>query len=167
MHANIRAMLFGGLNRFEADYRVLTLPDKWRWVHVRAKALARDSSGRAQRIVGACVDVDTRRRQEDTLRSQVAILETMREGVVVLDQSGQMDFTNPAFDRMFGCVTGALSGSSIYGLLSNSDSPAKDLHRRLDRTRLPEKQPVGDWNDSIDSPASNRPVRLEKWAAFA
>jgi len=132
LHADIRATLSGGLNRFEADYRILTLPDKWRWVHVRAKVLARDLSGRAQRIVGACVDVDTRRRQEDALRSQVAILETMREGVVVLDESGQMEFTNRAFDRMFGCPTGALVGSSIYGLLSSAD-PSKDLPRRLDR----------------------------------
>src|ERR1700731_3424201 len=68
------------------------------------------------RIVGACIDVDSRRRAEQMLRTQALILETMREGVVLVTLNGRIEFTNPAFDRMFGRKCGELTGTSVLDL---------------------------------------------------
>jgi len=70
----------------------------------------------AAQIAGAAVnitEVTERRAQRDTLRTQSWILETMREGVVLVDSlTGVIRLANPALDRMFGFQPGGLLGSS-------------------------------------------------------
>jgi PAS domain S-box-containing protein len=61
----------------------------------------------------ASVDIAVR----DSETRLAMILETMQEGVVLTDASGRMEFTNRAFDRMFGHGTGELAGRSILQLL--------------------------------------------------
>ena len=119
--AEDHALIHDGRNSAESDYRIQASAGEWRWVNVRTRVVERNAAGQALRIVGACIDVDERRRAEQTLRTQAKILETMREGVVLLNSSGRMEFTNPAFDRMFA-NTEELAGISALELLG--------LHRR-------------------------------------
>jgi PAS domain S-box-containing protein len=119
--AEDHALIHNGRNSAESDYRIQASSGEWRWVNVRTRVVERNAAGQALRIVGACIDVDSRRRAEQTLRTQAKILETMREGVVLLNSSGRMEFTNPAFDRMFA-NTEELGGISALELL--------ELHRR-------------------------------------
>ena len=119
--AEDHALIHDGRNSAESDYRIQASSGEWRWVNVRTRVVERNAAGEALRIVGACIDVDSRRRAEQTLRTQAKILETMREGVVLLNSSGRMEFTNPAFDRMFA-NTEELAGISALELL--------ELHRR-------------------------------------
>jgi PAS domain S-box-containing protein len=100
--AEDQALIHGGKDSAESDYRILSSAGDYRWVNVRTRVIMRDAAGRAVRIVGACIDVDARRRAEQMLRTQALILETMREGVVLIALDGRVEFTNPAFDRMFG-----------------------------------------------------------------
>jgi PAS domain S-box-containing protein len=103
------------------EYRVLNSLNNWRWVHVRAKVVDRDPRGRPRRIVGACIDVDARRRAEELLRTQARILETMREGIVLIDFTGRIELTNPAFESMFRCSASDLIGTSIADVLAAVD----------------------------------------------
>jgi PAS domain S-box-containing protein len=113
------ALLHNERNSAEADYRILTSDSEWRWVNVRTRVIERNACGRAVHIVGACIEVDTRRRAEQILRTQALILETMREGVVLLDLQGRIEFANPAFDRMFGRVdASAAAVASVTDLLN-------------------------------------------------
>ena len=100
--AEDHALIFDGRNAAESDYRIQSSSGEWRWVNVRTRVVERNAAGRAVRIVGACIDVDSRRRAEQMLRTQAMILETMREGVVLVNLGGRIEFTNPAFDSMFG-----------------------------------------------------------------
>jgi PAS domain S-box-containing protein len=131
LDADVRAIIAGGRDAVEMDYRLQSLQGKWLWIQVRAKVVERDRSGRAQRIVGACIDVDARRRAEEMLRTQATILETMREGIVLIDPAGRIELSNPAFDRMVGYAAGALAGSSIGTLLSGGQ--AGRPHRIIER----------------------------------
>jgi PAS domain-containing protein len=108
----------GGADQYDIEYRVRTRRGEWRWLLERGKVLSRDSHGGAERIVGACIDVDVRRRADELLRTQAKILETMREGVVLVDLQGCIELTNPAFERMFRCKAAELVGSSIADLLT-------------------------------------------------
>lgn len=41
---------------------------EWYWVHVRGKVVERDREGRAQRAAGVLIDIDARKRAEESLR---------------------------------------------------------------------------------------------------
>jgi hypothetical protein len=116
--ADDHGLIHDGKDSAESDYRVLSSLGDWRWVNVRTTVVERNAAGRALRIVGACIEVDSRRRAEQLLRTQAMILETMREGVVLLDLHGRIEFTNPAFDRMFGRTSSELTGTSAIDLLN-------------------------------------------------
>jgi PAS domain S-box-containing protein len=129
------ALIYDGRNSAESDYRILSSSGDWRWVNVRTRVIERNAAGRALRIVGACIDVDSRRRAEQMLRTQAMILETMLEGVVLVTLDGYIEFTNPAFDRMFGRQSGELVGTSISDLFNSrqAQSPAAALEGLLEQ----------------------------------
>ncbi len=116
--AEDHALIFDGSDSAESDYRIQSSTGEWRWVNVRTRVIERNAAGRALRIVGACIDVDSRRRAEQTLRTQAMILETMREGVVLVTLDGCIEFANPAFDRLFGRGPGELIGISVLELFN-------------------------------------------------
>jgi len=113
-----------GRGAIETEYRFRSLRGCYRWLQTRARVVERDADGRARRIVGACIDVDQRRKAEEQLRTQAKILDTMNEGVVLVDPDGQIELTNPAFDRMFGREPGQHLGRSLRSLLSRSGADA-------------------------------------------
>ena len=94
------------------------------------------------RIVGAvinCSDTTERVHQQRQLRLQAHILETMREGVVLLDADNRVRITNPSFDAMFGCTVGGLADRRFEELLP-CDSGMRsermlELRRQLERSR--------------------------------
>jgi PAS domain S-box-containing protein len=76
-------------------------------------------SGVVRSLTIAVTDVTERKRVENELRTQVRILETMREGVVLVDSADHaIRLTNPTFDRMFGYGPTELLGASIEPLFS-------------------------------------------------
>jgi hypothetical protein len=125
--AEDHALIFDGSNAAESDYRIQSSSGEWRWVNVRTRVVERNAAGRAVRIVGACIDVDARRRAEQMLRTQAMILETMREGVVLVTLGGRIEFTNPAFDLMFGRSSEDLIGASVLELFNGRQSQSPTL----------------------------------------
>jgi PAS domain S-box-containing protein len=80
----------------------------------------------AEKVAGAIIhttDITERRAADRRLRAQASVLATMLEGVAVVDASGSIHLTNPAFDRMFGYETGALDGHSFKALLASDVAP--------------------------------------------
>jgi PAS domain S-box-containing protein len=117
--AEDHALIYDGSDSAESDYRILSSSGDWRWVNVRTRVIERNAAGKALRIVGACIDVDSRRRAEQMLRTQAMILETMREGVVLVTLDGRIEFTNPAFDHLFGRKSEELVGFSVLELFNS------------------------------------------------
>jgi two-component system, LuxR family, sensor kinase FixL len=133
--AEDHALIYGGSDSAQSDYRILSSSGDWRWVNVRTRVVERNAAGKALRIVGACIDVDSRRRAEQTLRTQAVILETMREGVVLVTLDGRIEFTNPAFERMFGRKPEELLGYSVLKLFNSRQvhSPGAVLEGLLEQ----------------------------------
>ena len=76
-------------------------------------------SGVVRWLTVAVTDVTERKRVENELRTQVHILETMQEGVVLVDPANHaICLTNPTFDRMFGYGNAELLGRAIEPLFS-------------------------------------------------
>ncbi|MEJ1960498.1 MAG: PAS domain S-box protein [Gammaproteobacteria bacterium] len=89
---------------------------KLRCLEMRVRAV---QSG--ERMLGAVVnitEVTEQRAQRDTLRTQARIIETMREGVVLVDAGSMIvRLTNPTFERLFGYGGGELIGLSVEPLI--------------------------------------------------
>ena len=127
---------------YESEHRLRTRSGNWRWVMSRGRAAARDDKGRTVRAAGVTIDIDARKRTELTLRdsearlrTQAMILETMREGVVLVALDGRIEFTNPAFDRLFGRESEGLVGFSVLELFNTrqAQAPAAVLEGLLEQ----------------------------------
>ena len=68
----------------------------------------RDPRGEVRGFVALCEDISERKKAAAALQTQVRVLASMVEGVVVTDRHGQIIYTNPAFDKMFGYESGEL-----------------------------------------------------------
>ncbi|MEZ5458452.1 MAG: PAS domain-containing protein [Steroidobacteraceae bacterium] len=82
---------------------------------VRAQAVRRGAQ-----VVGVAVtatELTTVVRQQQLLELQALILDTMREGVVLITADGRIRLTNPAFDRLFNDAPGVLVDTPIGELL--------------------------------------------------
>jgi PAS domain S-box-containing protein len=71
-------------------------------------------------------DVTESKRAAEELQLQARVLASMAEGVSVGDESGQLLYTNPAADMMFGYEPGELAGRHVSVL---SDYPAAENER--------------------------------------
>jgi PAS domain S-box-containing protein len=69
-----------------------------------------DAQGDPRGFIGLAEDISERKKLEEAARTQARVLESMAEGVAVTDTRGQIVYTNPAFDAMFGYKTGELLG---------------------------------------------------------
>jgi PAS domain S-box-containing protein len=139
-----QALIEGRCDVYESEYRKRTRSGGWRWILSRGRATARDESGRALGTAGVTIDIDARkqvelalRHSEARLRAQAVILETMREGVVLVTREGRIEFTNPAFDRMFGRSLAELAGTSVLDLFNirQTQSPTAALEALLQQHR--------------------------------
>ncbi len=101
-----RQRLRGG-ERTEMELALRTMRGETRWVHLANQPLVAPD-GSISRYIGVVHDITDRKVNEEVLRSQALAVEVMHEGVVLSDSGGIIRMTNPAFDRMFGTVTGSL-----------------------------------------------------------
>ena len=137
-----QALLDDRRDVYESEHRLRTRSGNWRWVMSRGRAAARDDMGRTVRAAGVTIDIDARKRtelalrdSEARLRTQAMILETMREGVVLVALDGRIEFTNPAFDRLFGRESEGLVGFSVLELFNTrqAQAPATVLEGLLEQ----------------------------------
>jgi PAS domain S-box-containing protein len=71
------AELKGGITAyFEDEYRILTLDSRWLWILQRGRVVARSADGTPQRVIGICIDIDRRKREETASKANEARLST-------------------------------------------------------------------------------------------
>jgi len=116
-HANAierRKRLRSG-ERTEMEIALKTLRGDTRWIHLANQPII-GLDGSVTRFIGVVHDITDRKTNEEVLRSQALAIEVMHEGVVLTDSGGIIRMTNPAFDRMFGSIGGALIGKHLRQL---------------------------------------------------
>jgi PAS domain S-box-containing protein len=81
--------------------------------------------------VSNITDVTEYRRQQEHLNLQALIIDTMREGVLLLDRAGTILLTNPALDEMFGYQRNLLVGRRADLLTTLGDERFAELLSRV------------------------------------
>jgi PAS domain S-box-containing protein len=89
----------------DAEYRVIAKDGRVLWFHDVA-TLVTDEVGRPKYSQGIQFDITERKRTEEALRAQdlsfSRVVETIAEGVLILDLEGRVTFANSAAERILG-----------------------------------------------------------------
>ncbi|MEJ2224657.1 MAG: PAS domain S-box protein [Syntrophobacterales bacterium] len=101
-----------------------------------------DAAGRFRGFIGLAEDITERKRAEEAVRTQARVLESMAEAVTVTDSRGHIQYTNPAFDAVFGYEPGELLGRHTNIL--NFYPPEEN--RRVVQEILRQLQASGVWS---------------------
>ncbi len=91
----------------------------------------RDAHGKTRGFVALGEDITERKKAAAALHTQVRVLASMIEGVVVTDNHGQIIYSNPAFDKMFGYESGELQGRHCSSLNACSRADNQALFKEL------------------------------------
>jgi len=101
----LRAHLAEEVEYFESTHRVRHRSGEWRWVTARAKALA-DGQGHLLRLVGVELDITENKLFEEALfrekESAQITLQSIGDGVITTDASGQVEYLNPVAESLTG-----------------------------------------------------------------
>jgi len=118
--------LAGRRERYETEYRMQTRGGAWRWIRNRAYVIRSTVDGREERMIGACVDVDERKRAELALGRTQRKLEALAAAapiwMVLTDAAGVIEFVN----RPMPCLAqGVLTGRTVAGLFEDPAEAAR------------------------------------------
>jgi len=116
---------------FDQEFRIIRADNgEERWIRARAR-IDCDETGRPFRVLGALTDITTRKRAErevqDSAARLKALVETVSDGVVLIDRSGRVLLFNPACEQLFGYPADEVIGKNVKMLMP---SPQRDEHDR-------------------------------------
>lgn len=90
---------------FAHDYRIVRPDGDVRWVSAISKCML-DPDGKLMGMAGTCQDISDRKQIEDSRREEAlwrrALLQSSRDGIVVLTEDGSVHETNDRFAEMLG-----------------------------------------------------------------
>ncbi|MCH7697012.1 MAG: diguanylate cyclase, partial [Proteobacteria bacterium] len=116
-------------DRYEEEYRVLRPDGSLRWVRSRAYPLF-DESGQVYRIAGIVQDITAHKQAEEELHQSEQryrlLVETLNDGLSVMDENGMITFTNEKLCEMLGYPRDELLGRPALELL---DDDNKEIFR--------------------------------------
>ncbi len=97
--------LEGRLPFYEAEYRIRSKSGEWKWILARGQVGEWDANGKPLRLIGTTLDIDERKRAEESLRRTEhllrSILSTSPVGIG-LARDRQMVWVNEAWVKLFG-----------------------------------------------------------------
>ena len=96
--------LVGKLDTFEVEYRFLRRDGSYMWIQARGKIVSRDADGAPTRFIGTNADITDRKQAAKALRENEQllnnILESINEGIMVLDRDFRCTIWNDAMARI-------------------------------------------------------------------
>ncbi len=109
---------------FEMELRMHRARDgAYRWFLARSTP-QRAQNGRILHWIGTATDIHDHKQDQERLAMHGRVLESMSEGVILVDEQGAILYANAAEERMFGYPPGGLLGAHIASLLGAA-SPAE------------------------------------------
>jgi len=138
----------GRSSSYEIEFRLRKKCGQYIWIYSRGRALQRDSSGRALRMVGAHTDISAQKMVEESLRESEERFRTLIESApmsVLLVQNGRYIYGNPAS----ACLLGHESPEDLVG--KNALETIAPEYFDLVRERM----------QRVESGADNAPMEMQ------
>ncbi len=99
--ASLRAAIDGELDSWRESYRFRRKDGSYAWVIDRGTIL-RDGDGKPVRMIGGMTDVTERRRTEEQLRQQAALLDKAPDAIHVRGLDDRVTYWNRGAERLYG-----------------------------------------------------------------
>ena len=114
---------------FDMQYRVKGQLQSRHWVQARGSVVM-DEQGLPRHLSGIVIDIDDQKQVEEALRTREghlrSILETIPDGMIVIDGRGTMQFFSSAAERQFGYSEQEAIGQNVSMLMPNPDRSRHD-----------------------------------------
>ncbi|MGZ9899654.1 EAL domain-containing protein [Shewanella gaetbuli] len=108
----------------DVEYRYLHESGKWRWLRVRGRAVAwQSSSGHLESAAGIYSDITAHRELENEVHLFAEAFKNTSEGMLILDVDKKIILTNNAANSILGFTDEELKGQSFSKLLISSNVP--------------------------------------------
>jgi len=112
---------------FEIEYRIRAADGSWKWILGRGKAVSRDASGRALRMIGTHVDLTERKRTEEELRESEEkyrlLIENSHDIIYTLSPDGVFRYVSPSWTSLLGHPVSDVIGRSFTQFVHPDDIP--------------------------------------------
>lgn len=115
------------------EYRVRHQQGYWVWVEDNGRAVERDSSNLALRMIGTRRDITARRQQHDQERLAATVFEATSDGIFILDPQHQVLTVNQAFSVITGYPARDVIGQPLF--TRSTDPETLEVYTRM-RTAL-------------------------------
>jgi PAS domain S-box-containing protein len=102
----------------EFELRVKSSSGTWRSLQFRVVVFSRDGAGAVAQTVGVAEDVTDRRRGEERLREQAALLDLTHEAIFVQDMEYRVRYWNRGAERLYAWPAGEAVGQDVTHLLN-------------------------------------------------
>ncbi|MBF0528878.1 MAG: diguanylate cyclase, partial [Deltaproteobacteria bacterium] len=116
---------------FNLEYRMITTEGQAVIVHALADVVY-DDFQEPSMVVGTIQDITARRKAEETVREQEALLraivETAGDGIITIDESGQVESFNRMAEKIFGYISEEVIGRNVGLLMLWPGSEIKNYH---------------------------------------
>jgi len=112
----LRQAIAGDAAMWAAEYRYMCKDGTHAYVLDRGHII-RDEQGKGVRMIGGITDLTERKRTEETLRQQAALLDKAQEAILVRDMSHQILYWNKSAERVYGWPAEEACGRDVGQLL--------------------------------------------------
>lgn len=100
--SQLQAHLDGSIEALDVEVRLREKTGSYKWFRTRGKVIQRDRRGKAMRVVGSILDIQTQKRTQEELAESRAQLEALREGTKdIIWSVDARDFRLLAFNKAF------------------------------------------------------------------
>jgi len=128
----INSYIHRKVSQFVQEYRILTIERQVRWVEVRTWVNL-DSTGQVLGYSGVALDISERRRAEERLHYQAALLKNVSDAIISTDLAFNILSWNPASEQIFQWKESEILGKHWYALTDAQylGQNASDVQRQV------------------------------------
>jgi len=125
VNAALVETLKGSNSQHEVEYRCRIGDGSYRWLYSRGRVTSRDASGRATRMSGTNLDIDERRRMQDTIQGALQEMQTLMDTCptgLAIARNRVFLRLNTAYGRLLGYDSDELIGKSTRVLFRDDET---------------------------------------------
>ncbi len=140
VESSVRRAIEGGAEGWSCAFRIRGGDDSHAYVLARGHVI-RDAAGKAVRMIGGMTDLTERKRVEERLAEQAALLDAAHEAILVQDLEERIIYWNKGAERAYGWTAAEALGrhpAELFGVPRENTDAA--------RRRLFEQ---GEWNGEV------------------
>ncbi|MGO8731773.1 MAG: PAS domain S-box protein, partial [Terriglobia bacterium] len=118
----------------EVEYRIVLPDGTVRYVHGTGRPVL-NANGELVELMGTVVDVTERKRAEEALRAQAALLDLTHDTVFVMDMEGVIKYWNRGAEERYGWTAEHALGRVVHDLLKTVfPGPLEEVRAEVSRT---------------------------------